>query len=337
MQNRRTFLRLSALSALALSVPAYLRSAIRLSSVKTGGGHFTGTNEATIISTWPHGLPANRKAWEILSGGGSMLDAVEQGINVPELDPEVTSVGYGGYPDRDGVVTLDACIMDEKGNCGSVAFLEGIKMPISVARLVMEKTPHIMLAGSGALEFAIANGFKGENLLTDKARNKWQEWLKSSGYTPGKTSPENHDTIGLLALDDKGNLSAGCSTSGLAWKYHGRVGDSPIIGAGMFCDNDVGAAAATGKGEAVIKIAGSHLVVELMRQGKSPQEACEDAVLKIAQKQPDYQDFQVAFIALDKKGRYGAFSLQEGFEYALTIAGKHTMNKSGFFIKTKKK
>jgi N4-(beta-N-acetylglucosaminyl)-L-asparaginase len=330
MFDRRKFIKISALSGFALAIPSYLinlqaRNIFRFKSLVL--------NKPVVISTWSHGLAANKRAWEIMEAGGRALDAVEKGINVPELDPSVTSVGYGGLPDRDGKVTLDACIMDEMGNCGSVAFLEYIKTPVSVARLVMEKTPHVMLAGSGALEFALANGFKKEELLTPASKARWDEWLKTSDYTPVKSGEDNHDTIGLLAMSADGNLSAGCSTSGLAWKYHGRVGDSPIIGAGMFCDNETGAAAATGKGEAVIKISGSHLIVELMRQGKSPQEACEMAVQRIISKNKDYKDFQVGFIALNKNGEYGAFSISGGFEYAISMNNEHRLVKAESYIK----
>ena len=235
-----------------------------------------------MISTWDFGKAANAAAWEILSKKGRALDAVEAGVRIPEADPNNQSVGYGGLPDRDGVVTLDACIMDENSNCGSVMFLESIVHPVSVARMVMEKTPHIVLAGEGALQFALANGFKKENLLTPESEKAWKEWLKNSKYepvinvenkmyTPPKSKmpggPSNHDTIGMLALDDNGNLSGACTTSGMAFKIHGRVGDSPIIGAGLFVDNEVGAATSTGVGEEVIRIVGSHLVVEYMRQG----------------------------------------------------------------------
>jgi isoaspartyl peptidase/L-asparaginase-like protein (Ntn-hydrolase superfamily) len=334
-----------------------------------------GYREPIVISTWKHGLAANEAAWAILSGGGRALDAVEEGVKVSENDPEVMSVGYGGLPDRDGNVTLDACIMDDSGNCGSVAFLENIKNPISVARLVMEKTPHIMLVGEGALEFALANGFKKENLLTEKAKQKWQEWLKESGYevksgiiSEGiyrkadyyndemKTDVQQgagnfsevyevqvfdatlastiHDTIGMVALDKSGNLSGACTTSGLAWKYHGRVGDSPIIGAGLYVDNEVGGAVATGKGEAVIKIAGSFLIVELMRQGYSPQSACSEAIKRISSKQRDWRDFQVGFLALNKDGQIGGYSLQKGFQYALYAEGKNELYDSKCLIES---
>lgn len=272
-----------------------------------------------VISTWNHGLAANEAAWQILSLGGSALDAVEKGVMVTEADPEETSVGYGGFPDREGNVTLDACIMDSQNNAGSVACLTNIKHPISVARLVMEKTPHVMLVGEGAKHFALANGFKEENLLTEKSKKAYEEWLKTSQYKP-IINIENHDTISMLALDENGNLSGACTTSGMAWKMAGRVGDSPIIGAGLFMDNEIGAAAATGLGEAVIRTAGSAMVVELMRHGKSPQEACEIVTKRIYdlyKSSPELEHLQVGFIALNKKGKFGAFCVRKGFNYAL--------------------
>jgi N4-(beta-N-acetylglucosaminyl)-L-asparaginase len=270
-----------------------------------------------VISTWDFGLAANLEAWKILQKNGSALDAVEAGARVPESDPDNKSVGYGGLPDRDGHVTLDACIMDEKGNCGSVAFLEHIEHPISVARAVMEKTPHIMLVGEGALQFALANGFKKRKLLTSDSEKKWKEWAKTSQYKP-IINIENHDTIGILALDANGNLSGACTTSGMAFKMRGRVGDSPIIGAGLFVDNEIGAATATGVGEEVIRIVGCHLVVELMRQGMEPEVACKEAVNRIIKKNPDHaKEIQVGFLALNKKGVYGAYCLHPGFNFAV--------------------
>lgn len=270
-----------------------------------------------VISTWNHGIPANAEAWRVLEKGGRSLDAVEAGVRVPEADPNVTTVGYGGFPDRDGRVTLDACIMDEFSNCGSVACLEHIKHPISVARMVMEKTPHVMLVGDGAYQFALENGFKKENLLTPEAEKAWKEWLKKSEYRP-VINIENHDTIGMVALDSHGNLSGACTTSGMAFKMHGRVGDSPIIGAGLYVDNEVGAATSTGVGEEVIRICGSHLVVELMRKGASPSEACREAVERIVRKQPERsKSLQVGFLALNKRGEFGSFCLQKGFNFAV--------------------
>ena len=278
-----------------------------------------------VISTWNFGLAANAAAWKILSTGGRAIDAVEAGAKIPEADPGESSVGFGGLPDRDGKVTLDACIMDEHGNCGSVAFLQHIVHPVSVARLVMEKTPHVMLVGEGALQFALANGFKKTNLLTRESEKKWKEWLKKAEYKSG-INVENHDTIGILALDDEGNLSGACTTSGLAYKMHGRVGDSPIIGAGLYVDNEIGAAAATGVGEEVIKIVGCHLVVELMRQGSSPEDACKQAVDRILKKNPSKAgNIQVGFLALNKSGAFGAYCLQKGFNYAVHDASSNRL------------
>ncbi|MFT3920688.1 isoaspartyl peptidase/L-asparaginase family protein [Cloacibacterium sp.] len=273
-----------------------------------------------VLSTWNFGLKANEEAWKILSKGGKALDAVEIGVRLVENDPDERSVGYGGRPDRDGRVTLDACVMDEKANIGSVACLENIKNPVSVARAVMEKTPHVMLVGDGALQFAVSQGFKKENLLTPTSEKEWKQWLKTSEYKP-VVNIENHDTIGMIAMDESGNLSGACTTSGMAYKLHGRVGDSPIIGAGLFVDNEIGAATATGHGEEVIRTCGSFLVVELMRQGKSPQQACEEAVRRIyknfVNQNRNVKDTQIGFIAMNKNGETGAFCLQKGFNYAV--------------------
>lgn len=326
MTKRREFIKQTAMATGAVSVGAALTSFAKTENSKSQ------IFKPLVVSTWNHGLAANEAAWKILSDGGVALDAVEAGVRVSESDPNVTSVGYGGRPDRDGHVTLDACIMDEIGNAGSVAFLEYIMNPISVARLVMEKTPHVMLAGEGALKFALDNGFKKENLLTNAAKKAWDEWRDKNKYIPLDWEMDNHDTIGMVAMDQNGNLSGACTTSGLAWKMHGRVGDSPIIGAGLFVDNEVGAATSTGRGEAVIKICGSHLVVELMRQGFSPQRACEEAVKRICAKQKDYKDFQVGFLAINKQGEIGAYSIATGFEYAVCTDGLNILNKSEHFI-----
>lgn len=317
-------------------------SATFLSACEATSAPVKANNKPLVISTWDFGLGANAEAWKILEKGGRALDAVEAGVKVPEGDPSVQTVGYGGFPDRDGHVTLDACIMDEKYNCGSVMFLEHIKHPISVARMVMEKTPHIVLVGEGALQFALANGFQKENLLTPESEKAWKEWLKKANYEPqinienksfrADTLPgskENHDTIGMVALDANGNLSGACTTSGLSFKMHGRVGDSPIIGAGLYVDNEVGAATATGVGEEVIRIAGSFLVVELMRQGLSPEKACYEAVQRIIKRKPDKaKDLQVGFLAINKNGEYGSYALQKGFSYAVTHKDSHKMTDS---------
>lgn len=288
----------------------------------------------TVISTWRHGLKANEKAADVLLEGRPALDAVEQGVMVPEADPEVNSVGYGGLPDEDGKVTLDACIMDSNGNAGSVAALENIMHPISVARLVMERTNHVMLVGEGAKRFAIAQGFQEMNLLTEDSRKRWLEWKENMssqddwGPHP-KELLESHDTISMLALDQDGNLSGACTTSGLSFKIHGRVGDSPIIGAGMYCDNDVGAAGATGRGEEVIKTCGSFLIVELMKQGRTPKEAIDEALRRLLKKYDGKPAFQVAYIALRRDGEIAAGALRPGFQYALYRGGKNELVDAG--------
>lgn len=280
----------------------------------------TTVRKPIVVSTWNHGLPANEVAWKILKEGKSALDAVEAGVRVPESDPEVRTVGLGGYPDRDGNVTLDACIMDHNSNCGSVAFLQHIENPISVARKVMEKTPHVMIVGEGALQFALAQGFEKKDLLTDASRKDWENWLKESKYEP-VINIENHDTISMLALDEEGNISGACTTSGASYKMHGRVGDSPIIGAGLFLDNEVGGACATGLGEAVIRVSGSAMVVEMMRNGATPQEACKAIVERIHEKHKSVENLQVGFLALDKYGNVGAYAIHKGFNYAVYADG----------------
>lgn len=304
MTSRRKFLQLGALASFAPLTNLFGKS--RPAATKP-----------VVISTWNFGVGANAEAWKILSGNGRALDAVEAGARVPEGDPKESSVGLGGLPDRDGRVTLDACIMDEQANCGAVACLEHIVHPVSVARKVMEKTPHVFLVGEGALKFALDNGFKKEKLLTKESEKEWKKWLKTSEYKP-VANIENHDTIGIVAIDNNQNLSGACTTSGMAFKMHGRVGDSPIIGAALFVDNEIGAATSTGVGEEVIRIVGSHLVVELMRQGKTPQQACEEAVGRIVKNQPvKSKDMQIGFLALNKNGEYGAYALQKGFTYAV--------------------
>jgi N4-(beta-N-acetylglucosaminyl)-L-asparaginase len=312
MTTRRKFLKLSALTASMLAVK-------RSEAVEAFAAPAAGI-KPIVISTWRFGVEANAAAWEVLIKNGRALDAVEAGVKIPEADPKERSVGLGGRPDRDGRVTLDACIMDENMNIGSVACLEHIVHPISVARAVMEKTPHVMLVGDGALQFALSQGFKKENLLTPESEAEWKEWLKESKYRP-QVNIENHDTIGMVALDMNGNLSGACTTSGMAFKMHGRVGDSPIIGAGLYVDNEVGAATATGHGEEVIRIAGCHAVIELMRQGHAPEEACRKAVERIInsaknRKKP-LEEIQIGFIAINKKGEHGAYCLQKGFNYAV--------------------
>lgn len=310
MKTRRDFLKLTALSASLL--PFH----------KVFGFGNASEKKPIVISTW-NNTRANEAAWSVVSAGGTALDAVEKGARVPEADPRDTSVGYGGLPDREGKVTLDACIMDQKGNCGSVAFVQGFMHPVSIARAVMEKTPHVMLVGKGAEQFALQQGFKKENLLTKESEKAWKEWLKKSEYKPYH-DPGQHDTIGILALDNNGNLSGACTTSGMAYKLHGRVGDSPIIGAGLYVDGEVGAATATGVGEEMIRIAGSHTIVELMRQGRTPQEACEEAIKRVIKKHGEKaKDLNVAFLAISNNGDIGAYSTTNTFVYTITSPDKN--------------
>lgn len=325
MLNRRKFIERTAAAGVLSLVPNFIKSQKIVASTQTKQASLP-----VIISTWNHGIPANAKAVEVLQLGGSVLDAVEQAVMISEADPKIQSVGLGGLPDRDGHVTLDACIMGPDGNAGSVCFLENILHPIAVARKVMESTPHVMLAGEGALQFALENGFEEQNLLTPESEKAWKKWLKESNYNPEanwENKPnEFHDTIGLLAIDKRGDIAGACTTSGLGYKMRGRVGDSPIIGAGLFVDNEIGGATATGMGELVLKTLGSFLVVELMRNGRSPQEACEEAVMRIVKKVPENKTRQVGFIAVNKRGEVGAYSLQPGFDYALTQSGENKMH-----------
>jgi len=313
MKSRRKFLKITALGTAAVITNPIIASENKKILNKLSSNKIT---KPIVVSTWNHGMAANEASWEILSKGGTALDAVEAGVKVTESDASNMSVGLGGLPDREGIVTLDACIMDENNKCGAVAFLQDIENPISVARKVMEDTPHVMLAGEGARQFAFEKGFKKTNLLTEKSKKAWEEWKKKSKYQPVINS-ENHDTIGQLALDENGNLSGACTTSGMAYKIHGRVGDSPIIGAGLFVDNEVGGACATGMGEAVIRVAGSAIVVELMRNGKTPYKACKEAVERVVKKHSDLKNLQVGFLALNKNGEVGAYSVYAGFNYAV--------------------
>lgn len=327
MINRRKFIAGSVLASAGLllssrSAKAYhkIRS---LKNVK---------DKPMVISTWIHGMEANQAAIDCMNNGGDCLDAAEAGVRVTEADPDNLTVGIGGLPDREGNVTLDACIMDKTGNCGSVTFLQHIKHPISVARKVMEDTPHVMLSGAGALQFALESGFEKENLLTEKSIEAWEKWKIKSKYEP-VINVENHDTIGLIAMDKNGDLAGACTTSGAAFKMHGRVGDSPVIGAGLYIDNEVGGACATGMGELVLKTLGTFLVVELMRQGMSPQEACEEAVLRIKNKLPDYKNFQVGYCAINKTGETGAYCIHPGFNYALYKNNENTLIDSDSYLK----
>jgi N4-(beta-N-acetylglucosaminyl)-L-asparaginase len=336
MFNRRNFLAQTGLLTLAGGLGLVACNSEKTESKTEKKPKVNSNSQAGFpmtIATWGPNLKATKEAMAELKAGKTALDAVEAGARVPEADPEDSSVGYGGLPDREGIVTLDACIMDEKGNAGSVTFLRDIMHPISVARLVMEKTPHVILSGAGALDFALANGFKKENLLTEKSKKAWEEWKKEAKYEP-KINVERHDTIGILAIDQKNNLAGACTTSGLAYKMHGRVGDSPIIGAGLFVDNEAGGACATGLGEMVIKTVGSFLAVELMRQGASPQAACEEVIRRICVRNANYKDFQVGILAINKKGEHGAYSIQKGFNYALFQKDKNQVFEAEYFMQS---
>ncbi|AOX63943.1 MULTISPECIES: N(4)-(beta-N-acetylglucosaminyl)-L-asparaginase [Stenotrophomonas] len=316
MTDRRRFLQAGALAAGALALPTL--------QARSAAG-------ARVVSTWDFGVGANQVAWKTLSAGGSALDAVEAGARWAESDLCNPTVGRCGNPDRDGVLSLDASIMDGDGRCGSVAALSDIAHPVSVARRVMEQTPHVMLVGEGAQQFAVQQGFERKKLLTPEAEKAWREWLKTAQYTPEinaerRSRPgdsSNHDTLGMLAIDAQGRLAGACTTSGMAWKMHGRVGDSPIIGAGLYVDNEVGAATASGVGEEMIRNAASFLVVELMRQGRSPAEACREAIARVVRKRPEAsRTLQVCFLALNKHGEVGAYALHRGFVYAVCDKGR---------------
>jgi N4-(beta-N-acetylglucosaminyl)-L-asparaginase len=337
MLNRRKFLQLS-----GLSVPVFSAK-----DLITNGDQQT---KPIILCTWDSYKAANTEAWKVLSANGKALDAVEAGARHIE-DIIDCCVGLGGYPDRDGIVTLDSCIMDEHANCGAVGGLEQIKHAVSVARKIMETTPHIMLVGEGAKKFAIENGFKEEpQKLSTDAENAYREWLKKSEYKPvinienkksnGPFAPmffddgsPNHDTVGLVALDASGNMSGAVTTSGMAFKIHGRVGDSPIIGAGLFVDNEIGAATSTGVGEEVIRICGTHLVVEYMRHGNAPETACRKAVERIVNRDmKKAKTLQVGFLALNKNGDYGAYAIQKGFTFCVKSNGEEKIYSSKYMF-----
>jgi len=335
MANRRNFIRKLGLGSAALM------TAPRLFAIEENkvGQLQKQSSPPIVISTWGHGITANAEALRLLKNGDTALNAAEKGVRVVEADPNNHSVGIGGYPDASGRVTLDASIMDHLGHAGGVAFLEEIVHPISVARKVMEKTPHVLLAGAGALEFAIKNGFEQQNLLTPEMEEAWKKWAETAEYKP-VVNFESHDTIGLLALDTEQHLAAACTTSGMPYKLPGRIGDSPIIGAGLYVDGEVGAATATGMGELMMKTLGSFLIVELMRNGHSAQAACKIAVKRIWDKYSADQNceyFQVGYLALGKNGDIGAFSLLPGFQYALAVDGENKLMDSDYLIEQHEK
>ncbi len=313
MASRRQFLRAAVLGAAAVGAGA---ASLNPRPTAARPPRPRRSAPSLAVATWNHGVPANAAAWRVLAAGGHALDAVQEGVMVVEADPTISTVGLGGYPDRDGRVTLDAAIMDGDGGCGAVACLENIVHPVAVARRIMERTPHVMLVGEGALQFARDEGFPEQNLLTPAAEQAWREWLQESRYEP-RIDGDRHDTIGMLVRDMAGGLAGACSTSGLAFKLPGRVGDSPIIGAGLFVDSSVGAACTTGLGELAMKTLSSFLMVEKMREGAAPQEACEAAVARILSTYPAAREDQLCCLAMTGDGAVGAFSILPGFQYAV--------------------
>jgi N4-(beta-N-acetylglucosaminyl)-L-asparaginase len=334
--KRRNFIKNASLTGIGITVGTSLSSCANTETKNpesaTTSNAETKVSGPLVIATW-NVARAVTTAGQALQDGKGLLDALEKGCNIEEEDENNQTVGKGGRPDRDGNVTLDASIMDKHGNCGSVVYMQNITHAISVARKVMEDTPHVMLAGKGAEQFAVESGMQRDNLLTEKSKQEWKKWLEEKEYKP-IINIENHDTIGMLAMDEHGDISGACTTSGLAYKMAGRVGDSPIIGSGLFVDNEVGAAVATGMGEEVVKTVGSFLVVELMRQGKTPQEACKEAIMRIVNKpNSNYKNVQVAYIAMNKKGETGYYSIHEGFSMTKYQDQNTTNTKSDFYNK----
>ncbi len=329
MSSRRSFLKSSAF----ISTGALLGSWASGPQEKIQKPLEKNQSKSFFISTWEHGLDANAEAVRVLAAGGSVLDAVEKGVGVSESDPLISTVGYGGSPDRDGFVTLDACIMDSKGNAGSVCFIEGFEHPISIARKVMEVTPHVILAGDGAAQFAREQGFPEKDMLTPQAKKDWEEWNKESKYKP-VINIENHDTIGMLGFH-QGEIVGACTTSGMAYKMHGRVGDSPIIGAGLYIDGEVGGCTCSGLGEYVLKSLTSFLVVEFMRQGMTPSASCKMALERIKTKYLDTTpglEFQVALIAVNINGELAGYSIYPGFNYAVAQNGMNVLVDAPYLI-----
>lgn len=324
--NRKVFLRRSTLGVSSLLVsPSILKKDSLNKQIPTSS-----SNTPFALATW-NVKSATTLAGEELNKGVDSLNAAVQGVAIEEANTLNTTVGKGGAPDREGTVSLDACVMDSEGNCGAVLAVENITHVAALAKDVMEQTPHVILAGDGATKFALERGYQVEDLLTEESKKAWEEWLKKSDYQP-KINIENHDTIGMLCFDQKGKISGACTTSGLAYKMKGRVGDSPIIGSGLYVDNTIGAAVATGLGEEVIKTVGSFLIVELMKQGKTPQESCEEAINRIIEKQKEKPNFQVAYLATNKKGEIGAYSIHNGFSYTLYKNSKcQNINSKSYF------
>ena len=304
-----------------------------------------------VVISSANGMKATARAMEILKGGGTPLDAVIAGVNIVEDDPKDNSVGYGGLPNEDCEVELDASVMDGLTcRCGAVAALKYIKNPSKVARLVMDRTDHILLVGDGALNFALKMGFQKENLLTEDSRKKWLEWRSNLSATDAWLSEEqertpfgevikHYGTINCLAVDPAGNIAGTTTTSGLAWKIAGRVGDSPIVGAGLYVDNETGAAGSTGRGEANIKVCGAHTVIELMRQGKTPEQACIETLERVVKTTKETRllnkerrpNFQLNFYAVTKRGEFAGAALYPSRFCVNTGAESRLVNSAHLF------
>jgi isoaspartyl peptidase/L-asparaginase-like protein (Ntn-hydrolase superfamily) len=283
--------------------------------------------EPVVVATWTFGLACVRAGVDALITGGTALDAVEQAAWVAETDPAVHSVGYGGSPNRAGIVQVDAAVMWGPGfRAGSVAALEGILHPVSVARRVMEIGEHVMLVGEGARAFALGEGFAPTELLTSEARQRWEVWSRERTAAPG------HDTVGVVALDREGNLAASCSTSGIAFKQPGRVGDSPILGSGLYVDNEVGAVAATGRGEDIMRHCASFAAVAEMAAGRTPEEACLAVLRGMARRDPKGTGIEVALVAVDRQGRAAGVGMRRGFPYAFGTADRVESAQGAFVV-----
>jgi N4-(beta-N-acetylglucosaminyl)-L-asparaginase len=304
--NRRDFIKSIAAAGALAGVPAQ--------AAESGG------QGPVFLATWKHGMPAINRAAVVFHQGGSLLDAIEKGINVTEEDPTVTTVGYGGLPNAEGIVELDAGIMDgTRHRAGAICGLRGVKTPISVARLVLEKTTHTTIGGIGLQEFAQKMGFQFEQLLTPNSLKQWMEWKADPHHKTYWISPENHDTIGMVATDGKGHIAAGCSTSGMAWKIPGRVADSPLVGCGFYADDLAGGASATGDGDLMTNYCTSVTIVHMMARGASPQEACEELLRNMVKTEARNKESEAAVIAMNTRGEIGAASMNTKMhlQYAL--------------------
>lgn len=319
--DRKTFLASAGAATLGVGATA--------PSPAQGSAH-----DAVFLSTWKWGIEANAKAASVFGSGGSLLDAIEKGINVVEDDPNVTTVGYGGYPNAEGEVELDAGIMDGSTHrAGSICNLHKIKNPISVARLVMEKTRHTTMAGEGALQFAIAMGFEPMQLLTPKALEAWLQWRNTPNHQTFWIDRDHHDTIGMVAASG-GSIAAGCSTSGLAWKIPGRVADSPLVGCGYYADDAAGAASATGDGDVMANYCTSKHIVEKMGEGMHPQEACRDLMRYMARRAPNLRTDMYCVIAINTRGEIGTLSMNaaQPLQYALWRNGQGALHTAPHYL-----